>query len=87
MVIAKRIHDDVRTGTAVEDISQNVQGIDSQPLDKVAQGNDEVIGTSCVNDGTDDDIDIGLLVGVHGAFVKQFLNNVGKFFRQCLADL
>ena len=24
----------------------------------------------CVNDGTDNDIDVGLLIGVHGTFVK-----------------
>ena len=39
---------------------------------------------ACSDD--DDDIDVSLLVGVHGTFVKQFLDDVGELFRKCLAD-
>lgn len=72
-------------GPPVEDIAQDVKRVDGQPLDKVAQCHDEVIGTVCVDDGTDDDVDVCLLVGVHAAFVQQFLYDVGKFFGQGLA--
>lgn len=30
--------------------------------------NIEVVGTACLNNGTDNDIDVSLLVGIHGTF-------------------
>lgn len=76
MIVAKRVHDDVRTRSAVVDIAHDVQGVDRQPLDKVAHGYDEVVCPLGGDDRADDHIDIGMLVGLYGRFVQQLLNDV-----------
>ena len=35
-----------------------------------------------IDDGADDDVDVSLFVGVHAAFVQQFLDDVREFFGQ-----
>ena len=78
---AQDVHNLVRTGTTVIDISQKVKHVNGQLLNEVAHGNDEVIDTVRRNDGLDDHIHIGLLVGIAAVLVHELLNNVGKVLR------
>ena len=76
MVLAQGVENDMCTRSAIVDISKNVQLVDGQPLDDVANGDNEVVGTACGDNGIDDDIDVSGFVDVIGAFVKQFLNDI-----------
>ena len=87
VIVAERIHDDMRPRTAVVDVSYDVQGIYRQPLDQLAHGYDEIIRTLGRDDRADDDIDIRMFVGLYARLVQQLLNDVGEFCRQCLAHL
>lgn len=62
MIVAQGIHDNVWAGTSVKDISQNVKHVNGQPLYQVAESDDEVISPVGIDDGADNDIDVGLLV-------------------------
>ena len=70
MIVAQRIHDDVRTGTTVEYIAQDMQRVDGEALYQVTQSHYEIIGTVSIYYGTYNYIDIRLFVGVHTAFVQ-----------------
>ena len=85
VIVAQGIHDNVWAGTSVKDISQNVKHVNGKPLYQVAESDDEVISPVGIDDGADNDIDVGLLVGVHAAFMQQLLNDVGELFGQSLA--
>ena len=58
MVLAQGVENDMCTSSAVVDIAKDVQLVDSQSLDDVANGDNEVVGTACRDDGIDDDIDV-----------------------------
>ena len=87
VVLAQRVHDDVGARSAVEDVAQDVELVDGQPLYDVAECYDEVVGASCGDDGIDNDVDVGGLVVVLGALVEQLLDDVGEVLRQRLAHL
>ncbi len=82
MVLTHGVKDDMCTGTAVEDVAEDVQLVNGQSLDDVADGDDEIVCTTSGDDGVNNDVDIGGLVGVVRAFVEQFLDDVGEIFRQ-----
>ncbi len=46
LVSLERVHDDVGALAAVVDVAEDVQRIDAQTLDHVADGDDEFIGLS-----------------------------------------
>ena len=85
MVVAKRIHDDMRTRTTVVNIAHDVQRVDCKPLDKLAHGNDKVIRTLGRDNRTDNDIDIRMLVRLYAGLVQQLLNDIGELRRQRFA--
>ena len=62
VVVAQRIHDDVRSRPPVVNVPHDVEGVDGKPLDEVAEGYDEVIAPSRGDDRVDDDVKIILLV-------------------------
>ena len=64
-----------------------MQHVNRQLLDEVAHGDDKFIDTVGRDDGLDDHIHIGLLVGVTAALMQQLLNNVGEVLRQSLVNL
>ena len=64
-----------------------MQRVDGEALYQVAQSHYEIIGTVSVYDGTYNYIDIRLLVGVHTAFVQQFLYDIREFLWQRLTYL
>ena len=81
------VHDDVGSRATVVDVAKYVQLVDGQPLDDVAQGADEIVGTSCRYDGVDNDGHVSGLVLVVGTFVQQFLDDVGELAGQRFAHL
>ena len=81
MVIAKDVHDVMRPVSSVEDVAQDVERVDGQALDQLAEGDDEIVGSTGADDGINDYTDIGLAVRKHGVVMQQFLNDVGEFFR------
>lgn len=80
------VHDDVCSRSAVEDVAQDVELVNAELLDDVADGYDEIAHLTGLYDGLNNAMDVGLLVIVVGAFVQQFLNNIGKSDGQGLAD-
>ena len=87
MIVAEGIHDDVCTRSAVIDVAHDMERIDGEPLDEVAHGDDEVVGPSGGDDGTDNHVDVGMLVGVDARLMKQLLDDVREALGQRLAHL
>ena len=87
VVLEERVHDDMGPRSAVVDVAQDMELVDGQPVDDVADGNDEVVGPSGRDDCIDDDGDVGSLVVVVGPLVKQFLDDVAEVIGQRLAHL
>ena len=87
MVLCQGIENDVGSCTTVVDVTQDMQTVDGQALYDCSNGTDEVVSTASRDNGIDDDIHIGSLVMVVGAFMEQFLNDIGKLLRQRLAHL
>ena len=82
VVTAQCVHDDMGSGTSVVDISEYMELVYHQALYDVTDGNDEVIGRTCGDDGVNDGIDIFAFVLVVGAFMQEFLNDVREVFRK-----
>ena len=82
VISLKQVHDAVRARTTVVYITQYVQLVDGKTLDDIGNGHDEVVGTTCGNDGVDNYVDIVGLVLVFRPLVEQFLNDVGEVLRQ-----
>ena len=73
--------------TAVEDVAQDVQLVDAQLVDDVADSHDEAPHLSRLDDGLHDALEVGLLVVVDGALVQQFLDDVCELRGQGFAHL
>ncbi len=84
---AQDIHDLVGAGATVIDVAQDVQHVDGELLDEVTHRDDEFIDAVSRDDGLDNHIDIGLLVGVAAVLVQQLLDNVGEVLGQRLVNL
>ena len=76
MIIAQRVHNDMRTGATVINISDNMQRVDGQPLDQLTHGYNEGIGTFRTDYGTDDNIDVSMFIGFYTRLVEQLLYDV-----------
>ena len=55
-----------------------MQLVDGQPLYDVADGDDEIVGTSCGDNRLDNHVDIGSLVGIVGSLMQEFLDDVAE---------
>ena len=62
VILAQCVHDDMGSWTTIVDVAQDMQLVDGQTLDDVTDGHDEIIGTTCGDDGINDHTDIGSLV-------------------------
>ena len=85
MITAKHVHNVMRSRSSVEYIAENVKRIYREPLDEIAHSYDKFIRTVYRYDGTHDAIHISLFVWSQRTLVQQFLYDIGKIFRQCLA--
>ena len=81
----QRIEDDVRAGAAVEEIAQNVDAVDSEPLDEIAEGDDEVARPLGGDDCGDDAVVVRLLVLHLLLLAEQLLDDIGIVVRELLA--
>ena len=87
MIARERVENKMRPCTAVEDVAEDMQAVDSEALDEQAKGFDEAGGASCADDGLDNHAHIGLLVAVIGTLVQEFFDDVGELLGQVLAHL
>ncbi len=87
MVGLHRVEDEVRSRTTVVDVAEDMQLVDGQAVDHVADGDDEVVGAPRGDDGVDDGAHVGGLVHILGVLVQQFLDDVAELRRQALAHL
>ncbi len=76
LIHAKSVHDKVSSWAAVEDIAKDVQLVDAQTLDHIAERNDKIVGLPRRDDGLYDATEIGVLVIVSRRFMKKFLDNI-----------
>ena len=72
------IHDDVGTRTSIEDVAQDMQLVDAEPLNHFADGCDEVLTLPRLDDGFDDSLEIGLFVVIFWILVHKLLDDIGK---------
>ena len=86
MVVADRIHDDMRTGSAVVDVADDVQRVNCQTLYQLAHGNDEIVGAAGVYDCGYNLVEVGVFIWIGLCFVQQFLDYVAEILRQGFVD-
>ena len=77
-VVGQGVHDDVRSGTAVVDVAEDVEAVDAQALYDLADGLDEWLGLPGGDDGVED---------APVVIVQQLLDDVGELPGEGLADL
>ena len=53
----------------------------------MTDGNDEIIRTSSGNNGVNDAFHISSFIEIVSPFMKEFLDDISKIGRQCLAHL
>ena len=87
MILHQRIHDNMGTRTSVINIPYNMQMIDNQPLDQVAQGNDKVRCPPNPDNSMDDLIVIAFLIGNLCLFCDQLFDDISEILRQSLSYL
>ena len=87
VILAECIQNDMRSRPPVENISHNVQMVDHQPLDQVAQRDDKFLRPANADDGVDDLVIICLFILHLRLLCDQFLNDIGKVFGQRLSHL
>ena len=86
-VVGQGVHDDVRSGTAVVDVAEDVEAVDAQALYDLADGLDEWLGLAGGDDGVEDAPVVIVLVLARGGLVQQLLDDVGELPGEGLADL
>ena len=77
------VQNDIRPGPPVKDISDDVQLVNGQRLDQMAEGDNEGLRNSRLNNGSNDIVIIALLVHILG-HVQQFIHYVAQFPRNPL---
>ena len=87
VIVTQRIHDHMRPRPPVIDIPDDVQMIDDQLLDQVAQRFDELLRPPDTDDRMDDLVVVGFLILYFRLLRDQFFDNIGKILRQRLAHL
>lgn len=87
LISGQSLHDQMRTGAAVVDVAEDVEEVDAETLDHVADGDYKLARLSAGYDGLHDARVIHLLALSRGGFVEKFLDDVGEFLRQGLAHL
>ena len=72
----------MRSRTTIVNITYDVQGVNRQPLDKIAHSDNEIVRTLGGNNGANDYIDVGMFIRLYTRLMQQLLNDVRKFLRQ-----
>ena len=87
MVAHQPVHNFVRTGSPVVNISQDVKMVYDHGLDQITERRNERLRASDLDNGIDNRIIIGFLVQNLRFFCDQFLDDIGKIPWKSLADL
>ena len=87
MVLHQHVHDLVGVRSAVVDVADHMQIVDSHALDQAAQRLNEGRALPDLNDGRDDVAIIFLLVVLLATGVQKLVDDVAKIGRQRLAHL
>ena len=87
LVFPQLLHHQVRMGTPVEDVSDDMEGIDGKAVDQVAEGRDEALSGADPYDGVYDGTVIGLLVVLRLIHLEKLLYDVDIGLGDLLADL
>ena len=82
MIVFHEVHDEMGSGATVIDVAENVQLVNGQSLNDITNGNNKVVSSARRDDGVDDDIHIGTLVGIVGALMQKLLNDVAEILGQ-----
>ena len=84
MEVHELVHDNVRTRSTVEDITDDMQTVHGQVLDQIAECHDELVTHLDVDDGVDDFIIINFLVVIVVVHMKELVDDIcecrGHFF-------
>ena len=88
LVVAERVHDLVGTWTTVVDVAKQMQTVDCQSLDELADFCDERVGASGVDDGLHDHLVVLVLFLPIAAvrLMEKFLDDVFEVLRQFFSD-
>ena len=76
VILSKAVEDDVCTGTAIEDIAENMQLVDNKTLNDIGDSYNKVVCTSDIDNRLDDAFNVCTLVMVGVLLMQEFLNNV-----------
>ena len=87
MVAHQQVEDDVRPGAAVEQVAHDVELVHRQPLDQLAEADDELIGAAILDDAADDLAIVEVLVVVLEVGVEQLIQNVAAAGGQAGSDV
>ena len=87
VILHQLIHDQVRTGAAVINISQYVQMVNDQALDQLTESSYKLLRPAHPYNRGDNGGVIGFFVSDICLFRHQLFNDIGKFRRQRLAHL
>ena len=79
-IFRQGLHDDMCPFPSVVDVAENVEPVDAQPLDHVANRYDEVVGLPRRDDCLNDPIVVELLALATRRFVEQLFYYIGIFF-------
>ncbi len=87
MELHQLVHDDVRPGAPVEDIADDMEIIDGQVLDQVAQGDDELVPHLDIQDRVQDLAVIDLFIFIIIIHMEELIDRIGKFLGHLLSYL
>ena len=87
VVAHQQVEDDVRPGAAVEQVAHDVELVHRQPLDQLAEADDELIGAAIFDDAADDLAVVEVLVVVLEVGVEQLIQNVAAAGGQAGPDV
>ncbi len=83
----QQFQNDVRAGAAVEQVAHDVQLVHGQPLDQLAQTDDELVGPAVLDDAAHDLPVIQVLVVVLKVGVEQLIQDIAAAGGQALPHM
>ena len=86
MMTHELVHDNMRSGTSVKNVADNVQMVDNKSSDQVANCHNEFRSPVDFDYRVNNFVIICFLILDFFLFGNKFFNNIGKVFRECLSD-
>ena len=79
VVACQGVHNLPGTGTTIEDVANDVEGIDDEAVDEIADGDDESLAASHFDHRVDNSVVVVLSVGFGLGLVEKLGDDVGEF--------